>query len=226
MLFKQTDNRIRILVNKENLHIVKSLSKAIPFAKGTYIAKVDDDLVESSIISVNENSKKIEKIRNPNNQTLITKSIAFNLPIVHHWLAKKTLYNTLNGYRNFYVGEDLDFLSRAITSDYKATNHIDYYGSYVRISTNNNIFSNNAYADLFSINYIHRLYKEQLKNKTNEDSYSFIEYKKHIYRFKWISPFIKQSVFVSQKATKELKNSILIYTHFLLNLILLQIISI
>ena len=41
--YAKKDRRIKILYNKKNLGIVKSLNKAIAIAKGKYIARMDSD---------------------------------------------------------------------------------------------------------------------------------------------------------------------------------------
>jgi len=131
-----SDDRIRLICNKKNMGLVKSLNNALGVCKGKYIARMDaddiacldrleqqvrwmqnngTDILGTFVDYVNENG---EVIVNCNKQIYtadqIERSIR-HINCIYHptWMVKKTVYEELNGYRDVSACEDYDFLLRA-----------------------------------------------------------------------------------------------------------------
>lgn len=138
------DPRIRIIKNKENIGLVKSLNKAISFSNGKYIARMDADdiseldrleyqkkildkrnldLIGGNINLVDENGEYISKLHFPSYQWLIYIFLKWGNCIPHPtWLVKKEVYTRLNGYRNIPRCEDYDFICRVLQQKFKIGN--------------------------------------------------------------------------------------------------------
>lgn len=68
---KYKDKRIRLYKNEKNLDIPKSLNRAIPYAKGMYIARIDAD----DIALPNRLEKQIEYFRNNSTVDILASTI-------------------------------------------------------------------------------------------------------------------------------------------------------
>lgn len=133
----KTDSRIKIIENKNNLGLPKSLNKALKIANGEIIARMDADdisyknrieteyeyllknnfdLISSNIDIINTDNEIIQrnKEKKVSNNNLL-KILKVRDCMAHPtWMGKKELFNELNGYRNISCNEDYDFLLRAI----------------------------------------------------------------------------------------------------------------
>lgn len=139
------DSRILYYENETNLGLIKSLNRAITFATGDYIARMDADdiskpnrlkdelmymidnkidLLGSFIEVIDENDivqKKIMKF--PKKKHQIEFFMRWGNCLAHPtWLVKKEVYKNLKGYRNVPNCEDYDFLLRAISYGYTIGN--------------------------------------------------------------------------------------------------------
>ena len=138
------DDRIKFFVNEKNIGLTKSLNKAISYATGDYIARMDAD----DISLENRFEKQIEFIKN-NNLDLCGSNIEYFIDggeseisqfpsdsdktikilkcydcIPHPtWLVKKEVYESNNNYRDISACEDYDFLIRAALKNYKMANY-------------------------------------------------------------------------------------------------------
>ena len=142
---KANDSRILYYENETNLGLIKSLNRAITFATGDYIARMDADdiskpnrlkdelmymidnkidLLGSFIEVIDENDivqKKIMKF--PKKKHQIEFFMRWGNCLAHPtWLVKKEVYKNLKGYRNVPNCEDYDFLLRAISYGYTIGN--------------------------------------------------------------------------------------------------------
>lgn len=104
--YRRNDPRIKILTNKSNLGLVKSLNKGIRNAQGKYIARIDDDdfwcdsqklkkqtafleanpdyvLVGGGVIKINEEGQEIVRLMLPQQDKNIRRAILQNNPFVH-----------------------------------------------------------------------------------------------------------------------------------------------
>lgn len=143
--YRDKDKRIKLVYNKENIGLTKSLNKALELASGKYIARMDSDdianidrikeqmlylkensldLVGSGVSCIAENEEVITKLNNfPEEAKKVSKKILYNNCLPHPtWLGKKEVFDNLDGYRNINYAEDYDFLLRAVFSGYKLGN--------------------------------------------------------------------------------------------------------
>lgn len=131
------EKQIKLIKNKTNIGIAKSLNKAIRLSKGKYIARMDADdianptrlktqlqfMLNNKDISlcgtwaekINRKGQKIGVIEYPTSDKIIKKVLPYYNPVIHpSWFIKKDVYKKLNGYKNDYNGaEDYEFLLRA-----------------------------------------------------------------------------------------------------------------
>lgn len=132
---KQKDSRLSFFVNHHNIGLPACQTKLIVKAHGDYIAHMDADdiamsvrleqelklllqknldLVGTNVIDINANGKLLGTQTNyPSQDKNIKKYLYYGdcLPS-STWLFRKTIFNQLNGYVNFPVCEDYDFLLR------------------------------------------------------------------------------------------------------------------
>lgn len=140
-----TDSRIKIIRNKENLGLVKSLNKGLKLCSGQYVARMDADdiscptriqdellylqnngldMVGSFIETIDEYGKTIKSLMKfPQKHNQIAKFMRWGSCICHPtWLLKREVCLELNGYRKAPHCEDYDFIIRAIAHGYKVGN--------------------------------------------------------------------------------------------------------
>lgn len=131
------DKRVKVFVNNKNIGLVKSLNRALKYANGDYIARMDADdismhyrlerqiefikkndlsIVGGALQIIDENGNIMNrKMKFPINDSKIKKCILYGSCIAHPtWLVKKNVYSELGGYREILYCEDYDFLLRAI----------------------------------------------------------------------------------------------------------------
>lgn len=191
-----TVSNVKILRNKINSKIVVSLNKALSVTKGAYIARIDGDdiampdriekqmnyllthpdidLVGCSLKSIDEQGLDLfnDSVFIDSFSTLV-KLAPFGTPVSHIWLAKKSIYTSLNGYR-FPSVEDYDFLLRMITSGYKFANIPDYFGMKIRIREGNSA-SVYGVSQRKAFNFVRNRYFERLKTGTEKQPESVFE---------------------------------------------------
>lgn len=194
------DGRIKLFRNKKNRKIVYTLNKALEKSTGEYIARMDGDdislpdriekqvkylknnkhvdLVGCSTISIDENGEKLSKSKSISGFKNLKKIIKFSNPVSHIWVAKREVYEKLNGYREILGSEDYDFLLRMITEGYKFDNISNYYGYKVRTREGNTAFTIGI-KQRKSFDYAYALYKNRLNGETEgfnkNDYFEFIE---------------------------------------------------
>jgi hypothetical protein len=93
-------------------------------------------------------------------------------PCSHIWLARHSIYDTLDGYRQFACAEDYDFLLRAISAGFRVSNLPDPL-MLVRNRPGN---LSSRLEQKKCHHYIVRLYRERLKG--GQDSFSVDAYKR------------------------------------------------
>lgn len=184
------DKRIKLFKNSKNSKIVKTLNFALNQASGDFISRMDGDdisspqrlekqlnfllkneqfhLVGSHIITINESGNEIGKQKMPINESTIQKTLQYVSPVSHIWLARKDVYNVLNGYREIPGAEDYDFLLRMHSKGLLFTN-LDSYEYSVRIR-NGNTTSTIGFNQRLMSNYVVDLYNKRKKNQA--DNYS------------------------------------------------------
>ena len=138
------DKRITFYVNENNLGIVKNLNKALKMCTSKYIARMDADdishlnriekqlefiqlhnadLVGTAINILSNKHDIIKKKFYPTDRETIQKMLKINSCCPHPtWLATKSLYEDIGGYRDVPTCEDYDFLIRCIIMKKKILN--------------------------------------------------------------------------------------------------------
>lgn len=137
IISKYQDSRIKIIKNEENIGFVKSLNKAINYAQGEYIARIDDDdfwsdlkklekqteflennpeyvLVGCGIIKVNKQGKEIRKYLFPEKDKEIRDVILIISPFAHPGVVfRKTAWESVGGYdETLYFSQDSDLWAK------------------------------------------------------------------------------------------------------------------
>lgn len=143
--YQKRDPRICFYVNETNMGLVKSLNRAIGYAVGEYVIRMDADdiclprrfewqitearkkkldLLGSYLESVDERGKTIFVYDNlPLTPKEICKKIVYNNCIPHpSWLVRREVYEALDGYQEIPLCEDYDFILRAIRAGYRVGN--------------------------------------------------------------------------------------------------------
>lgn len=186
------DNRIKLYRNEKNLKIVKTLNLGLSVANGEYIARMDGDdisaldrierkvkfleeneefdLVGCGMKAIDIDGNQIGQTVHYSNQNLLLESLEYVTPVSHIWLARKSLYDKLNGYREMSGVEDYDFLLRMTSEGFKYTNLENYFGYFVRLGRVGNTISSFGIRQRKMHSYAFKLYKERLKNQ--KDSFS------------------------------------------------------
>ena len=139
------DKRIKLLKNKKNLGLAKSLNRTIGKASGDYIARMDADdislperfeqqlhfMIKNPSIDlcgtwadlINESGQIIGEKKYPTKDKDIKKALNWYSAIIHPtFMARKKVYRKLKGYNpKFDLAEDYEFLLRA-KREYKMAN--------------------------------------------------------------------------------------------------------
>ena len=135
---------LRYLRNEKNIGLVGSLNKALSIVKGKYVARMDADdisdnkrlekqikfliendldIVGSEVVLIDELGNIIGSICVPTKFERIQEYYNFGSALLHPtWFMKKSVYDSLKGYRNIQACEDFDFMLRAFHSGFKAGN--------------------------------------------------------------------------------------------------------
>lgn len=143
--YKIKDNRIKIIINKENIGLSLSLNKAISVSNGKYIARMDADdisildrikfqkeylidngfdIIGSGVVCINEDGETINVLnRYPTTSKRFLKKILYSNCMPHPtWFGKREVFINNNGYRNIPYAEDFDFILRGLKLGYRMGN--------------------------------------------------------------------------------------------------------
>lgn len=136
--FSKKDSRIKIVVNEQDLSLVKTLNKAIRISTGKYIARLDDDdvwldthkiekqvsilesgqgyvLVGTGVIAVNEYGQEISRTLLPQEHRQIVDAMLFRCLFIHSSVVfRRDTFEALGGYDETLQvgGEDYDLWLR------------------------------------------------------------------------------------------------------------------
>ncbi len=212
--YATSDERIKLLKNEKNSKICKSLNYGLKYCSGDYILRMDGDdiasldrienlleaiirsnmdLVSSFTINIDEGG--VEKSRtmfpiSPGNMKSFYRHISV---CSHNWLAKRSVYEVLGGYRNIPSVEDFDFLQRAIDKGFIVGN-VPFWGMKIR-TRNNNTLSRFGLTQRLSFRFVNKINKNgtDLFSKSLLDSYiakfqffQLIHKKSDLYMIKFI----------------------------------------
>ncbi|MCT4712319.1 glycosyltransferase [Enterobacteriaceae bacterium H11S18] len=135
---------ITVIRNRENLGIVSAMNEGLKYCSGKYIARIDGDdvavktriekqvafllknptidIVGCSTSSMSETGEYLSTSTVACGTKQIMQTMHLYPPCCHIWLAKRKVYDVLEGYREIAPAEDYDFLLRAITSGFQIDN--------------------------------------------------------------------------------------------------------
>ena len=197
------DDRIIYLKNDKNIGLVASLNKALKYAKGSYIARMDADdisdkdrikkqlkyiqksrydLIGCAINYIDESGEPIgKKAIFPEDNEQIIKLNKWKTCMAHPtFFARRVVFDTLSGYRNIAFCEDYDFICRCIASGFKLGNTSEVLLKY-RIR-NNSITQKNIIEQKVRNYYIGHL-GSKILTTSEEDIFNYLsskEYEKEI----------------------------------------------
>ena len=147
-LFTKKDNRIKVLINKDNIGLTASLNRALDVASGDFIARMDADdislsdrlemqinymnehcldIVGSNVMKIDESGKIFGYSNYPINDSAIKKYLKIEGAAIPHpsWLVKKEVFDR-NRYIDFAFCEDYGFLVNSALRGYRMGNIKDY----------------------------------------------------------------------------------------------------
>lgn len=132
---------VKLFANDRNRGLIFSLNEGIKLCKGYYVARMDADdrslpsrlkkeidflelnhydLVGCNYLKINSLGTVIGKTDYAGNSDQVKHRLQYINCVGHPtWLLKKSVYESLNGYRNIYSCEDYDFLIRAVLHGFK-----------------------------------------------------------------------------------------------------------
>lgn len=191
------DDRVKLVINPQNIGLIGSLNLALDISLGKYIARMDADdisennrlevqlnylennsdiaLVATDMIYIDENGEIIE-LNNKNFQIgfdKIKKRLKYENVMSHptFMIRRDVICNKIiNKYRNVFSVEDYDLVCRLVANGYRIENINQKLLKY-RIR-NNSITRSNEFIQYKMSLYIQKLYK---KNKLDDINYKYIE---------------------------------------------------
>ena len=222
---KYKDERIKLIVNDENIGLPKSLNKGLEYATGEYIARMDADDISmpmrfekqieflkkkgydlcGSNIADFANEKILKKKFYPENVEDIRKMLFIKNCVPHStFFGKKEVFLKLNGYTNIFSCEDYDFLLRAVNNNIKIGNVQEILLKY-RIRPQGICISNSGKQELISI-YIRKFYRKNKDLIVSEEMIeNFIdskEFKKKIKNYNFYSEIKNRCKYMNKKQIK------------------------
>lgn len=182
------DDRIHLSVNEANMGLVKSLNRGISLCSGEYIARMDADdislpdriqkqlafivandldIIGADIEIMHDEKEQGKIITCPKRYSTIVKAIVHDNCVKHPvWMMKKSVYDSLGGYRDIFSCEDYDFLLRAILAGYRLGN-APIVGLRYRQNPDSISRTNRAYQQTVC-EYLKKLYKK--KDMSSEEA--------------------------------------------------------
>lgn len=140
--YRDSDNRIKLIINEKNIGLVKSLNIALQHCTGKYIARMDADdisvenrleqqkthlegngldFIFSGVQVIDEYSLESYESNNNELKPDKVKRLLEITNCTYHptWFIKSEVYKELGGYREVSYCEDYDFSLRSISKGYK-----------------------------------------------------------------------------------------------------------
>jgi len=197
--YKKTDERIRYFINETNMGLVKSLNKALGYAKGDFMARMDADDISlpdriekqmnymnahpdidfmgARCINIDEDGLELYRDATIPEDMKLIKSCLLNVDFINHptWFFRKECSEKNNGYREITCAEDYDFLLRLITNGFKLANTNEFLVRY-RIRKSG-ISKSNSLQQLLYSKHVVKMYNDRLKYGVEKES---VEYLKNI----------------------------------------------
>jgi glycosyltransferase involved in cell wall biosynthesis len=190
----QSDSRIKLYRNEMNCKICKTLNRALGYAQGGLIGRMDGDdiseanrferlkdyldkhpdisLVGSFLTGIDETGNTFNNKKYPCSSKGIEMGNNYMSSVSHIWLARYGVYESLNGYREVPYVEDYDFLLRGELKGFKYAN-VNECLYRVRVR-NGNTVSTNGLSQCKAVTYVQQLHKKECKLK--KDCFSHNDY--------------------------------------------------
>jgi glycosyltransferase involved in cell wall biosynthesis len=187
----EADPRIRIVRAPEHMGLPLALNFGLSFCRAPFIARMDGDdvalplrlekqlhlleaepeiaLVGCETSAIDESGAPIPGLgvsRKPVTREAVEETALLAPPCSHIWLARREVYDALEGYREITVAEDYDFLLRALSAGFHITNLPESL-MLIRARAGNNSW---RLEQRKSHDYIVGLYRERMQS--GRDSFS------------------------------------------------------
>jgi glycosyltransferase involved in cell wall biosynthesis len=189
ILHSYKDPRI-ILIEGEKKGFSASLNEGISKSSGKYIARMDSDdisvinrlqlqfefmeehkevgILGGQIILIDENGFDVGKKINPTSFENIRRVIEIKCPVFHPtYYVRSAVYECLQGYRDFTVAEDYDFLFRALEKGFVINNLSEIVLKYRM--RKKSMSKSNLQQTLFVTSCIKKMHKLRLKGKDSDN---------------------------------------------------------
>jgi len=187
--FQKKDNRIKIINNRKNLGVKRSLNKGLKIARGKYVARMDADdislpnrfkvqfdylenhpkifLIGGSAIIINESGERLGIFEKYDNYKRIKKKLPKTNCMIHPSIMFR---NTKDIYyrEKFIRSEDYDLYLRFLSQGKNITNLHDFLIKY-RISRGTGLYKNQKPHQEFFFQKAKDFYEQ--REKTGKDDY-------------------------------------------------------
>lgn len=177
--YENSDARIRVVVNRQNLGLAATLNGLIASARGTYIARMDADdvsmprrlevqlqameqrgldICSCDVAVIDEQDRLIQKMTNlPSTDRAIRRKLKYNNCVPHPgWMVGRHVYEALGGYERTPYCEDYEFLLKARKGAYVFGN-VNRILLHYRMTTDS-ISRSNLFRQYLAMQYCQRRY--------------------------------------------------------------------
>ena len=144
--FQKQDERVIVLYNSSNLGLAESLNRGYRVSSGEFIARMDADdiavperfekqknflvehpeidLIGSDAAIIDDSGRKTGVSTTISDPELLKKIIKYRTVAFHpSWMFRRCVFETINGYRDFPVCQDYDFLLRTVEAGFNVSNY-------------------------------------------------------------------------------------------------------
>ncbi len=143
--YERCDERIKVVINEQNIGLARTLNKLISMASGEIIARMDADdrsepdrlekqlcymydngadIISCDVLVIDEDNHVLQEMKNlPSTDKKVKRILKYNNCVPHPgWLVKKNVYSVLGGYNETPYCEDYEFLLRARNKGFRFGN--------------------------------------------------------------------------------------------------------
>lgn len=199
LTWTNNSEKVKVFKNDRNMRICKSLNKAFRMSTAEYIARVDGDdialpnrfstqlnylqqhnldLVGCQMIAIDEDGNELSKGNMPVGVDKVRAACQFASPIAHIWLAKREVYEALDGYREIPYAEDYDFILRALDKGFRCDNTPEHL-MLIRQRAGNTA-STASLKQRKTHKYVLELHQRRMNSNSDDDGFSEAELAKRI----------------------------------------------
>lgn len=199
LTWTHNSEKVKVFKNDRNMRICKSLNKAFRMSTAEYIARVDGDdialpnrfstqlnylqqhnldLVGCQMIAIDEDGNELSKGNMPVGVDKVRAACQFASPIAHIWLAKREVYEALDGYREIPYAEDYDFILRALDKGFRCDNTPEHL-MLIRQRAGNTA-STASLKQRKTHKYVLELHQRRMNSNSDDDGFSEAELAKRI----------------------------------------------